>query len=196
MWGHPNLFPGTWTAEMSWRPFLTPTFQSHGWNQRPSYPNLLWVISLSSVSNSCHLKHPNLWVYTSDKWLLQHCTCENPPTSWELRTLTPAVTFNPSLWTARESQLSNWELAKLRKSSSSQLGRLGTQLPRHLLQQTSLLFKGDLAESMEKTEFIHFPWQRSSKQAPLAIMVSLDEGKLSSCQIQTMWQFHQLGIPL
>lgn len=138
---------------------------------RLSYPNLLWVISLSNVSNSCHLKHLNLWVHTSDKWLLQHCTCE---INWPAGSSELSLSLSPSIHHCG-SESSHSSTTKLRKLSG-----LGTQLSRSPLEEISILHLDSQCRRAEE------PCQSSWSHRNL-------EGKESSGQIGTMWHFLEIG---
>lgn len=68
----------------------------------------------------------------------------NQLTSWELRTLTWAVTFNPSLWIRRESERHNCRPCQAQKEQLHSIKQFRNQLPMFLLQQISILFQGDI----------------------------------------------------
>ena len=118
----------------------------------------------------------------------------NPLTSWELRTLTRAVTFNLSLWIGRESQLSNRGACQTQKEQWQSVKQVRNQLPRFLLQKISLCFKGDTRRVNADDGARTLALAKEPCQAPLAITEVWMKGNSLPAKYSLCGNFHKLGV--
>ena len=95
---------------------------------------------------------------------------------------------------ARESQLSNWGARQTQKEQRQSIRQVGNQLPTLLLQQTSLLFKGDLSRTHGEDRVHTLRLPKEPYQAPLAITGAWMKGNCLPAKYRLCGNFHQPGI--